>query len=85
MGEEVNKIKQRTEKNQKDIIVYGGATFVSSLIQNNQIDAYYLFINPAAIGKGLTIFNKIEGSFKLNLVKSLAFECGIVVNHYEAR
>ena len=33
----------------------GGATFESSLIKNNLIDEYYLFINPAAIGNGMTI------------------------------
>lgn len=51
--EEVNKLKKQSGK---DIIVYGGSGFVSSLIKENLIDEYYLFINPSALGRGMTIF-----------------------------
>lgn len=78
--EEVNNLKKQTGK---DIVVYGGAGFVSSLIKNNLIDEYHLFNNPTAIGKGLRIFDNIENYSKLNLIKSTPSECGIVVNHYE--
>jgi dihydrofolate reductase len=77
---EINKLKNQPGQ---DIIVYGGADFVSSLIENNLIDEYYLFINPAAIGKGLTIFGKVHDKFGLNLVKSQAFDCGVVVLVYK--
>ena len=78
--EEVEKLKQ---KDGQDIIVYGGATFVSNLIKENLIDEFYLFINPTAIGCGLTIFGNLEDKLKLKLVKSTAFSNGEVVNHYE--
>ena len=39
----------------KDILVYGGCNFVSSLISLNLIDEYYLIINPIALGSGLPI------------------------------
>ncbi len=81
LTEEVNKLKNQNSKG--DIIVYGGAGFVSSLIKNNLIDEYYLFINPTAIGKGLEIFGSLEDKMKLKLIKSQSFECGIVVNHYK--
>jgi len=77
--EEVNKLKKG---NGRDIIVYGGAGFVSSLIKNNLIDEYHLFINPTAIGNGLEIFNNLESKLPLKLVRSKAFNCGIVVNQY---
>jgi dihydrofolate reductase len=80
--EEINELKKQ-EGN--DIIVYGGATFVSSLIKNDLIDEYHLFINPVAIGKGMTIFREISSKQDLKLVKSIAFECGIVVHYYEPR
>jgi dihydrofolate reductase len=63
-----------------DIIVYGGAGFVASLIRHNLIDDYFLFINPAAIGKGLPIFT---GKLPLRLVSSTAFDCGITAQHYQ--
>ncbi len=81
-GNIVDEVNQLKKQNGKDIIVYGGAGFVSSLINNNLIDDYYLFINPSAIGKGMTIFSEVTDHFSLKLVKSYTFDCGIVVNHY---
>ncbi|MFA7419217.1 MAG: dihydrofolate reductase family protein [Melioribacteraceae bacterium] len=82
LTEEVNRLKKQ---NGKSIIVYGGASFVSSLIQNNLIDEYHLFINPTAIGKGMTIFNGLENNLNLKLIKSTPFDCGIVVNQFEPK
>jgi dihydrofolate reductase len=47
-------------KNQQgmDIIVYGGASFDSSLIKEMLIDEFLLFINPVAIGNGMRIYSK---------------------------
>lgn len=81
----VEEVKQQKNKNGNGIIVYGGASFVSSLIKNNLIDEYHLFINPVAIGKGLTIFNGLENKLDLKLVNSKTFDCGIVVNHLEPK
>ena len=71
---EVNALKNRDGG---DIIVYGGAGFVSNLIARDLIDEYHLFVNPIAIGKGLSIFGRIEGSFPLERIASTAFDCGI--------
>ena len=71
---EINKLKDQSGK---DIIVYGGAEFVSSLIKEDLIDEYYLFVNPVAIKQGLTIFNKIPDMKKFNLRESKQFDCGI--------
>lgn len=68
-------------KNQpgKDILVYGGANFVSSLISLNLIDEYYLIVNPIAIGKGLSIFKEKK---ILQLESSSAFKNRKVLNKY---
>lgn len=77
--EEVYAIKAQEGK---DIVVYGGANFVSNLIKHDLIDEYNLFINPAALGKGLTIFGKVSDTFRLKLVEATPYECGITVNRY---
>ena len=77
--EEVNALKSQDGK---DIVVYGGASFVSNLIEHNLIDEYNLFINPVAIGKGLTIFGKVPDAFQLKLIEATPYECGITVNRY---
>ena len=73
-------------KNQEggDLIAYGGADFVSSLIKNNLIDDYHLFVNPVVLGKGMGIFSDIATKQNLKLVEAKAFECGIVVLHYQS-
>ena len=80
LAEEIARLKNQDGG---DIIAYGGAGFVSSLIAQELIDDYHLFINPAAIGKGLTIFGGLEQKQKLSLVKASAFPFGIVVLHYQ--
>jgi dihydrofolate reductase len=82
LTDEINKLKRQ---NGKDIIVYGGASFDSSLIKAGLIDEFHLFVNPAAIGNGMTIFKDLNEMQKFTLVKSIVFDCGIVLLHYEAK
>jgi dihydrofolate reductase len=82
LTKEVNNLKSR---NGNDMIVYGGAGFVSSLVQNNLIDEYYLFVNPSVIDKGLTIFDKVDNLSRLDLIQSRKFDCGIVLNIYKRK
>lgn len=72
-------------KNQKgkDIIVYGGSSFVSSLIEEGLIDEFHFFINPIAIGKGESAFQKLLDWQPLKLVDSIKCNSGIVILHYE--
>lgn len=77
---EINKLKEKTGK---AIIVYGGAKFVSSLIKENLIDEYYLFVNPVVIKEGLTIFGALPDMKKLKLAESIAFDCGINLLRYK--
>lgn len=81
-GDLVQKITALKKEKGKDIVVYGGAGFVSSLIQHNLIDDYYLFRNPTAIGKGMSIFSDRK-SFKL--IESTPYATGVVMNHLQLR
>jgi dihydrofolate reductase len=82
-GDLVDEITKLKNEEGGDIIAYGGAGFVSALIKHKLIDEFHLFINPAAIGNGMTIFKEMNDKLNLTLVKSISFECGIVVLHYE--
>ena len=82
LTDEIMKLKSREGK---DMVVYGGASFDSSLIKLGLIDEFLLFINPVAIGNGMTIFKDLNEIQKFNLVKSIAFDSGEVLLHYEAR
>lgn len=80
LATEVNQLKAAAGK---AILVYGGAGFAASLVQANLIDEYHLFINPAVIGEGMSIFKTVENKLGLKLIKATAFECGIVVLKYQ--
>jgi dihydrofolate reductase len=67
-----------------DIIVYGGASFDSSLVKEKLIDEFYLFVNPIVIGNGKTIFKNLEMQ-KLTLIESKVFDCGLVLLYYEVK
>ena len=82
LADEINQLKK---KQGKDIIVYGGSGFVSNLIAEGLIDEYLLFINPSAIGNGMTIFGSVKNKQNLKLKKSTAFDCGIVALQYEVK
>jgi dihydrofolate reductase len=80
MAEEVNALKRRPGR---DIICFGGVGFASSLLAAGLVDELQLFVNPAAVGEGRSIFgaSRDEG-LKFALFRSTAHDCGIVVNRY---
>jgi dihydrofolate reductase len=82
-GNMVQAVRTLKKKKGKDIIVYGGDSFVSSLIQHDLIDEFYLLVNPVAIGNGEPIFNPLRNNLELKLVKCKAFASGAVLLHYE--
>jgi dihydrofolate reductase len=83
LNEEITRLKSQEAGG--DIIVYGGASFDSSLIKENLIDEFYLFINPVAIGNGKTIFKDLKEIRKFTLIESITFDSGIVLLHYEVK
>ena len=79
-NEDLATIVQALKKEQgKDIMVYGGANFASSLISQNLVDEYFIFICPVAIGEGLSIFKEKK---MLKLESSTAYQHGKVLNKY---
>jgi dihydrofolate reductase len=68
----------------ENIISFGGAGFASSLVAAGLVDEIQLYVNPATLGGGETIFRAPSGEArKLKLLGSKSYSCGIVVNRYE--
>ena len=84
-GDLTDEIMKLKSESGKDIVVYGGATFDSSLIKAGLIDEFHLFINPAAIGSGMAIFKDLHEIQKFTMIKSTPFDCGIVELHYQPK
>ena len=77
--EEIAKLKQQPGQ---DILVYGSAALVNSLIPHGLIDEIRLMIFPIVVGTGKHLFN--EGTnVTLKLTDSKTFDSGVVVLSYE--
>ena len=81
-GDLVSEVRKLKNQEGKDLIVYGGSSFVSALIREGLIDEFHLFVNPVALGHGSPIFDGLEKYKKMNLKNSIVYECGIVMLHY---
>lgn len=82
LADEVNKLKKQQGK---DMIVYGGGGFVSSLIKESLIDEFHLFINPNALGQGMPIFHRLTKQLNLKLKSATAFSNGVALLFYELK
>lgn len=77
---EIIKLKQGTGKN---IVMFGSPTVAHSLMTENLIDDYWLFVNPILLGQGIPLFKGIRDRTKLKLAKANTFSSGVVCLHYE--
>ncbi|HTL08402.1 MAG TPA: dihydrofolate reductase family protein [Chitinophagaceae bacterium] len=75
----VTVVKELKQEEGKDILVYGGASFVRSLIDLQLVDEYYIIRTPVAIGEGMRIFS---GRTILQLQSADAYKNGKVMNKY---
>ena len=78
-NDEISTLKK---SNGKNVLIYGGASFASSVIQNNLVDEFYFLLNPFCLGKGATIFKKDEGVQTFTFSKSIPFPCGTIMLSY---
>ena len=84
-GSLTEEIADLKKQDGKDILVFGGADFVSSLIKEGLIDEYHLIINPTAMGNGMTIFNSINGIQKFTPIQSKLYPGGKTVLSYKPK
>ena len=84
-GDLAAEIANLKKQNGKDILVFGGANFVSSLIKEGLIDEYHLIINPTAMGKGMTIFNDPGRIQKFTPTEAKLYPGGKIVLSYKPK
>ena len=79
LSDRINEIKQQAGE---DILLFGSPTATHSLIQQNLIDGYWLFVNPIILGQGIPLFVNIKDKIKLNLLTTRQFTCGVTELNY---
>lgn len=84
-GNIAESVKGLKEAKGKDIIVYGGHSFVSSLMDADLIDEIYFILNPlipVAIDGEQPILKKVKDNSLVKLQSCNSFDCGLVLLHY---
>lgn len=80
---EIGRLKNRADRESKNIITYGSRTLVSSLMRLDLIDEYLLWVHPVVLGEGKPFFSK---SFpgQLRLISMEGFASGVVLLRYRS-
>lgn len=81
-GDIAGAIRHLKDRDGGDIMVYGGDSFVASLIQHDLVDEYFILANPAAIGNGKETFNPLRNDWNLQMVTCRSFSSGALLLHY---
>lgn len=79
IAEEVAKLKQQPGEN---ILIYGSADLISTLMQHSLVDEYRLMVNPIVVGSGKRLFQESGDMTTLRLVDTKPFKSGVVVLTY---
>jgi dihydrofolate reductase len=80
---EISKLKRSRDSGSKDILVFGSPSAVHSLLQENLVDDFWLFVNPIILGRGIPLFAGMKEKLKLKLLFSKVFSSGVAGLHYE--
>ncbi|WP_316771207.1 dihydrofolate reductase family protein [Pedobacter frigiditerrae] len=75
----INKVKQGEGA---DILLFGSPTATHSLMQQNLIDGYWLFVNPIILGEGIPLFVNVKDKIKLKLLNTRQFTSGVTELNY---
>jgi dihydrofolate reductase len=78
--EEIAKLKQQPGQ---DILMFGSATLVQSLMEADLIDEYRLLVHPIIMGSGKGFFRDKMASTKLKLVKTKTLDLGVILDCYQ--
>ena len=80
VAQEITKLKKEAKKN---IQIFGSPGVVRSLMKENLIDEYWIFLAPVIIGKGIPVFKDMPGGINLKYLGNEAYGSGIIALHYE--
>ena len=80
LSDRINEIKRQAGG---EILLFGSPSATHSLMQENLIDGYWLFVNPIILGQGISLFENVKDKVKLNLLSSHQFNCVVTALSYQ--
>ena len=79
--EEITKLKQQSGQ---DILVFGSAKLVQSLMEADLVDEYRFLVHPIIMGRGKRFFRDEMVATKLKLVKTKTLNSGVILDCYQS-
>jgi dihydrofolate reductase len=83
-GDVPNAVAEMKQPAGGDLLIYGSAQLVRSLMTHNLIDEYRLLTYPVVLGKGQRLFEGVTDAPALKLADIVNFSSGVVSLVYEA-
>jgi class 3 adenylate cyclase/dihydrofolate reductase len=81
-GNPVEKIAELKQQSGGDILLFGSADLLNSLIKHDLIDEYRLMVFPVVLGSGKRLFRDATDITHVQLVDTRTFESGVTVLTY---
>ncbi len=81
VADEVAKLKQEPGQN---ILMYGSAGLMDTLMQHGLIDEYRIWVDPIVVGGGKRLFRDGVDARAMKLVDATTFSTGVVILSYES-
>ena len=78
----VNKIKELKNSDGSELQVHGSSNLIQTLIKNNLIDEFRLWIFPLVIGNGKKLFGEGTIPSNLKLINTKVSSTGVIISAY---
>lgn len=78
-----DKLAELKNQDGKDIWLYGGAKFITALLNHRLIDVYRISVHPIVLGAGKPLFQDVKERMNLNLLEVRRYKSGVVQLVYE--
>ncbi|MBI5858832.1 MAG: dihydrofolate reductase [Sphingobacteriales bacterium] len=76
------KVQQIKNEPGKDIWLFGGASLVSSFLNEKLIDEFWLAVHPVILGGGKPLFSNVANKVSLKLIESKTYNTGLISLKY---
>jgi dihydrofolate reductase len=81
VAEEVSRLKEQPGQ---DILMYGSADLMHTLMEHDLIDEYRIWVHPVVLGSGKRLFRDESETKILRLVDTTTFSSGVVLLSYQS-
>jgi dihydrofolate reductase len=82
-GDIVQEIEKLKSQDGPELLVHGSSNLIQTLLKNDLVDEYRLFVFPVVIGKGKRLFDQGTVPSSLKLIDSKTSTTGVIVAIYE--